>query len=67
MKGILSREIMLTEKPPQRYLQAKEEQELLIGTLLLEWSPTDEAERTLSMILAQSKILPLPNLKQRKA
>lgn len=67
MKGTPSRGIMLTENPPQRYLQAKEEQELLIGTLLLEWSPTDEAERTLRMILAQSKILPLPNLKQRKA
>lgn len=67
MKGTPSREIMLTEKPPQRYLQAKEEQELLIGTLLLERSPTDEAERTLRMILAQSKILPLPNLKQRKS
>lgn len=67
MKGTPSREIMLTEKPTQRYLQAKEEQELLIGTLLLERSPTDEAERTLRMILAQSKILPLPNLKQRKS
>lgn len=44
MKGTPSREIMLTENPPQRYLQAKEEQELLIGTLLLEWSPTDEVE-----------------------
>lgn len=50
MKGSLSREITLTKKNLQRYLQATEEEELLIGTLLVEWSPTDEGEMTLRML-----------------
>jgi hypothetical protein len=52
MKDNPSKEITLTEKHLQRYLQAKEEEELLIGTFLCELSPSDEGEMTLTMLFS---------------